>query len=155
MRKWFALEPTAGRMQIFSVFQRDSLAGYIYVEAERKVHVQSAIEKVTNVYGSKLTLVDVSEMVDCLTIKKKDTEAVLGAWIRVKRGKYLGDIAQVKTKKTIIDLKIIELYDQEDVVKIKIVPRIDYDTARDDLGKIKKKQNRPPSKLFNVEYVIE
>lgn len=95
MKKWFALEGTANEMLIMSVFHRDSLHGYIYVEAERQAHVASAIEKMTNVYGQKLTLVEVNEMVACLTIKKQDLDIQIGMWVRVRRGKYDGDLAQV------------------------------------------------------------
>jgi transcription elongation factor SPT5 len=50
-----------------------------------------------NIYGSKLHLVPVGEMVDCLRVKAKVSDLKVNMWVRVKRGKYGGDLGQVKT----------------------------------------------------------
>lgn len=99
MRKYFDLEYTNHPLQILSTFCRESLQGYFYVEADKLAHVQQALENMNNVYLSKLQLVPVSEMVDCLNVKKKDIDLKTGAWVRIKKGrKYEGDLAQVRKK---------------------------------------------------------
>lgn len=107
MRKFHDLEVKAAQakgtnreylvptLKILSVFARKSLNGYLYFEAEKQAHVIEAIDKLNNVYSSKLTLVPVGEMMDCLTIKTKTTELKDGAWVRVKRGTYEGDLGKV------------------------------------------------------------
>lgn len=96
MRKCFDTENSDNPLQILSAFARESLNGYIYIEAEKQIHVQNAIDKLNGLYAQTLKLVPVNEMVDCLTIKKKDLDLKEGAWVRVKKGrKYNGDLAQV------------------------------------------------------------
>ena len=97
MRKFIEKQTSQRPLSIFSCFARDSLKGYIYVEAMQQAHVQEAIERMTGIYGSKLSLVPVKEMVDVLSVKKKDVPINLGSWVRIKRGKYSGDLGQVKT----------------------------------------------------------
>jgi transcription elongation factor SPT5 len=108
-RKFLAMESAKKPLHILSCFCRDSLKGYIYLEAERQAHVVEgwflafktltlcsvAIERMNNIYGSKLLLVPVSEMVDCLRVKAKEVELKLMMWVRIKRGKYAGDLGQV------------------------------------------------------------
>ncbi len=95
MRKFLDYQTRDRPIEIYSAFARESLQGYIYIEAEKQAHVQYAIDKMINVYGSKLHLVPVNEMVDCLNIKKKDLNLNPGTWVRIKRGKYENDLAQV------------------------------------------------------------
>jgi transcription elongation factor SPT5 len=121
MRRYFEKEYSDQPLEIKSAFSRDTLKGYIYVEAMRQAHVQKvtlrvslltsiqinslkAIDKLSFVYGSKLTLVPISEMVDVMKVtgKSKSASAAVdaetlksGAWVRVTRGKYNGDLAQV------------------------------------------------------------
>ncbi len=56
-----------------------------------------AIDSLSNVLGYKLTLVPIEEMVDVVTIKRRHNMSTLvpGGWIRIKRGKYAGDLSQV------------------------------------------------------------
>jgi hypothetical protein len=96
MRKVLDMENSPGALQIKSVLTRDSLKGYIYVEARSMAHVQVALDKVNNVYGSKIVLVPLEEMVDVLNVTKKTVSLKPGAWVRVSRGKFKGDLAQVR-----------------------------------------------------------
>jgi transcription elongation factor SPT5 len=96
MAKAFATEMTDQPMRILSAFSREGVLGYVYIEADKEAHVHQAIESVKTIYGRTLKLVPVNEMVDCLTIKKKDIEVKVGNWVRVKKGrKFNGDLAQV------------------------------------------------------------
>jgi len=47
-------------------------------------------------YRTTLKLVPTEEMVDVLTVKKKEGPKVdPGSWVRIKRGVYAGDLAEV------------------------------------------------------------
>ena len=82
--------------------------------------------------------------VDCLTIRKKDLDLRAGKWVRIKRGKYEGDLAQ-----------IAELSDTDEVVSIKVVPRIEYNKVNELADKKRKKAMRPAPKLFSRDLVEE
>lgn len=77
-------------------------------------------------------------MVDCLRVKPKEAQVTLQQWVRIKRGKYGGDLAQV-----------VDVSESGDNATVKIIPRLDY--SRDASGKRKKgaSEIRQPQKLFN------
>ena len=141
-RKFFNLESSANPVQLLSCFCRDSLKGYIYLEAEKQAHVIHAIDRMNNIYATKLQLIPVNEMVDCLRVKQRESGVKIGQWIRVKRGKYGLDLAQV-----------LDLAESGDSVTVKLIPRLDY--SRDAQGKRKKGGSdiRHPQKLFNASDV--
>ena len=118
------------------------MKGYIYLEAERQAHVVEAIERMNNVYGSKLHLVPVGEMVDCLRVKAKELEIKLQMWVRVKRGKYGGDLGQV-----------LDIADTGESATIKLIPRLDATNSFGGTVKRKKGDIRPPQKLFHPNEV--
>jgi transcription elongation factor SPT5 len=139
IRKQFDMEIRKTPLQILSCFFRESIPGYIYVEAYQQAHVMTAVQGMSNVYASKLRLVPVNEMVDCLTIKVKSSDLKVGAWVRMKRGKYAGDLGQV-----------LELSEIGDTATIKLIPRLDLSK---DASTVKRKKGsvdiRQPQKLFN------
>jgi len=138
MRKYFDMEYSQHPVQILSIFTRDNLKGYLYIESESKAFVQKAIEQTNNVYMSRLSLVPIQEMTDVLTIRGKDTEIKPGSWARVRKGKYAGDLCQ-----------IIEVTESSDAVRIKIIPRLDLKKKIPMDDKKRKKMPKPPQKLFN------
>ncbi|KAI9197089.1 uncharacterized protein BJ171DRAFT_523077 [Polychytrium aggregatum] len=151
MRKYISLQETSAALKIKSAFCRDSLSGYVYIESEKQAYVSEALDKMNNVYISRLKLVPVNEMADCLSTKVKDINLKEGAWVRIKRGKYGGDLAQV--------MKILD--SRETVVEVKLIPRPElsgsakYDQNHlDDLDTKHKKPNKqntivPPQRFFN------
>jgi transcription elongation factor SPT5 len=142
-RKFMNMETTKKPLQILSCFTRDSLKGYIYLEAERQAHVTEAIERMNNVYGSKLHLVPVGEMVDCLRVKAKELEIKIQMWVRVRRGKYGGDLGQV-----------VDITDTGESATIKLIPRLDVTLNSFGSNQKRKKGDiRPPQKLFNPNEV--
>jgi len=47
-------------------------------------------------YKSSIRLIPTNEMVDVLTVRKKEPPKILpGSWVRLKRGVYSGDLAEV------------------------------------------------------------
>ncbi|KAF9011770.1 hypothetical protein BDQ17DRAFT_1344799 [Cyathus striatus] len=154
MRKSIDMEYTANPLSILSAFQRDSLPGMIYVEAKSSKQVQQACNGLVGVYPSRgIHLVPIEEMASLLQIKKQDQTVNPGMWVRIKRGKYAGDLAQV-----------IDVTENGEDVGLKFIPRIDL-TPRDDasLDSTKKRKKtavnnttmRPPQRLFNYEEVVK
>jgi transcription elongation factor SPT5 len=153
MRKAIDLEYTARPLSILSAFQRDSLPGMIYVEARSSQQVSQACLGLVGVYPSRgIALVPIEEMASLLQIKKKDLTVTHGSWVRIKRGKYQGDLAQV-----------VEVMDNGEDCALRFIPRIDF-SPRDDAsldGRKRKKTGtgpasmRPPQGVFNYEEVIK
>ena len=141
---------------LFRSFQRDSIKGYIYVEARSEAHVRTAINGLIGVYSGSaggVFLVDIEEMPDLLKTKQKKVEIVPGSWVRIKRGKYAGDLAQ-----------IVDLSENGEDVALKFIPRIDLTPKDEHLmtgsdGKKRKKgvatplAFRPPQRFFNPEEI--
>ncbi|KAL1961061.1 hypothetical protein VTO42DRAFT_4949 [Malbranchea cinnamomea] len=137
-------------IRIFSAFERGgTMSGYVYVEARRQADVVDALDGLSNAYvRSKMTLIPVKEMPDLLRVNKSE-ELVPGAWVRIKRGKYQGDLAQVEEVETNgLD------------VTVRLVPRLDYGLNEDSSapnGDSKRKRpggansvaSRPPQRLFS------
>ncbi len=144
-KKCFAQQYTSNPIDIQSVFYRDSLGGLIFIEARQSAAVSQAVSGVIGVYLSTgVRLVPIEEMAPLLRMKKKDIVLTPGMWVRLKRGRYAGDLAQV------LDVEQMT----NGVVGIKYIPRIDL-TPRD--KKRDKKglggTNRPPARLFQYDEV--
>jgi transcription elongation factor SPT5 len=152
MRKALDVEFSAKPLAILSAFQRDSLPGMIYVEARSSKQVSEACAGLVGVYLTRIHLVPIEEMASLLQIKKQEQTVTPGSWVRIRRGKYTGDLAQV-----------MDITDTGEDVGLKFIPRIDLN-PRDDAaldGKKRKKVTgtggnmRPPQRLFNYEEVAK
>lgn len=146
-------------MPIISAFERGgTMLGYIYIEARRQADIHTALEGIMNVYPrTSIVMVPIKEMPDLLRVTKSES-LVPGGYVRIKRGKYAGDLAQIDEVET-----------NGLTASLRIVPRLDYGQAEDDNapmvdGSIKgeaqkrKRQNamglnnpatRPPPRLFS------
>jgi transcription elongation factor SPT5 len=162
LMRGFYLAEQGTPLLIYSAFQRDSLPGLIFVEADKAQHAQEALTGISNVYMSTprsnqaknnpIQLVENRDMVSLLTMKKKVTSVKKGMWVRVKRGKYAGDLAQVN-----------DVQPDGMTAAVLLVPRIDYEPdARTAEDRKRKKgvgaasaANRPPQRLFSHEAVQE
>lgn len=75
----------------------EHVKGYIYIEAYKQTHVKAAIEGVGNLrmgYWNQ-QMVPIKEMTDVLKVVKEVTNLKPKSWVRLKRGLYKDDIAQV------------------------------------------------------------
>ncbi|KAI9268821.1 hypothetical protein BDA99DRAFT_546151 [Phascolomyces articulosus] len=156
MKRYFDRLYSDVPLDTFSSFARESLKGYIYIEARKLSHVQQAIANIPHVYQTTLMLVPIQDMIDSINIQKKVTEIPVGGWVRVTRGTYNGDLG-----------KVIEVSDSQDTALIKLIPRLALDQTEDDYknntraeehnaedNKKKRKKPaavRPPQRLFNPE----
>ncbi|EGC41157.1 transcription initiation protein spt5 [Histoplasma capsulatum var. duboisii H88] len=136
-------------IRIMSAFERGgTMSGYIYVEARKQADVVDALNDMSNVYTkSKMILISVKEMPDLLRVTKSE-ELIPGGWVRIKRGKYQGDLAQLEDVETNgLD------------VTVRLVPRLDYGLNEDmgaPNGDVKRKRPgvgstiaRPPQRPFS------
>lgn len=92
------LPPTPQPLQIKSVVAPEHVKGYIYVEAYKQTHVKQAIEGVGNLrlgYWNQ-QMVPIKEMTDVLKVVKEVANLKPKSWVRLKRGIYKDDIAQVR-----------------------------------------------------------
>jgi transcription elongation factor SPT5 len=152
MRKSMDLEYAGQPLSVYSAFQRDSLPGMLYIEARSMAHVEQAIRGLVGIYiSSGITLVPIEDMSALLKIKKNVVEIIPGSWVRIKRGKYQGDLAQV-----------LDITENGEEVGLKFIPRIDYNPKDDAQEKKRKKglssaasalAGRPPLKFFSADEV--
>ncbi|KAJ1944029.1 transcription elongation factor spt5 [Linderina macrospora] len=121
---------------VLSVFCRDGLPGYIYVEARSNSDAQAALEGIAGVQAWKLTLVPIDDMVDVVRVKSHAPKINPSSWVRVRRGNYAGDLAQV-----------VSVLESSDSVEVRLIPRLDYDAET----RGSRNGVRPPQRLFSVD----
>ncbi|KAL7306543.1 hypothetical protein TKK_0001235 [Trichogramma kaykai] len=152
MRKFLTYQFTSEPIQIKSVVAPDGVKGYVYIEAYKQPHVKAAIENVGNLRMGqwKQQMVPIKEMTDVLRVIKEQTGLKAKQWVRLKRGIYKDDIAQIDY----VDLS-------QNQVHLKLLPRIDYTrprgalrTAQSESEAMKrKKKRRPAAKPFDPEAI--
>ena len=132
---------------IKSVFAKDQLKGYLYVEAFKEAHVKEALKGLRNVFNSKPPkLVPLAEMVSAITVPRSATRiAQVGSWVRPKIGVYKGDLAKVLA----VDINAGR-------ATIKLVPRLDFAAmaarkAEGRRGFDKAPKVRPVQRAFNPD----
>ena len=108
-------------LQIISAFERGkTMFGHVYIEARRQADVFAALDGVSNAYPRvKMILVPIKEMPDLLRVTKSK-QLQTGGYVRLKRGKYAGDLALID------DVETNGLN-----VTLRIVPRLDYGMNED------------------------
>ncbi|KAL7072356.1 hypothetical protein ACQ4LE_008989 [Meloidogyne hapla] len=130
MRKYIAFQNTEEPLQIKSVVVKEGLKGMVYIEAFKKAHVAKAIEGISALNQFQITMVPIKEMADTLRVVKDTPTLKPGSYVRLTRGIYKDDLAQVD----LVDVA-------QNRVHLKLVPRIDYTRLR---GALKnQEENRP------------
>ncbi|XP_005096032.1 transcription elongation factor SPT5 [Aplysia californica] len=150
MRKMIAYQFTDEPLQIKSVVAKEGLKGYIYIESYKQTHVKHAIEGIGNLRMGyyKQQMVPIKEMTDVLKVVKETASLKPKAWVRLKRGVFKDDLAQVDI-----------VYPSQNEVDLKLIPRIDYTRLRGIMRTTasqeqqKKRKRRPPQKLFDVDAI--
>lgn len=150
MRKMIAYQYEEEPLLIRSVVAPEHVKGYIYIEAFKQTHVKAAIDGISNLRMGLYTqqMVPIKEMTDVLRVVKEQAGLKPKQWVRIKRGVFKDDLAQVDY----VDVA-------SNQVHLRLLPRIDYGRMRgalrtsssDDLKR--KKFKRPPSKLFDPEKI--
>jgi len=148
MRKMIAMEGSDQALQIKSAIAVEGLKQYIYIEAYKQSHIKHAIEGVSALRLGyyKQTMVPLKEMTDVLRVFKDIVQVKTKSWVRIKRGLYKEDVAQVDYVNT-----------ARNQITLKVIPRIDYTTPRgimrpmSDLPDKRKRKRRPIQKMFDKE----
>nr|CAH8858099.1 unnamed protein product [Trichobilharzia regenti] len=152
MRKFIAYQFSDTPLQIKSAFAKEGLKGYIYVEAFKQTHVKQAIEGITALRLStyKQHLVPIEEMTEVVRVVKETGQLKPDQWVRIKSGLYRDDLALVEY-----------VEDAQNLVGLKLVPRIDYERKRnrgmepeEDTNKFKRFK-RPAPALFNASKLAD
>lgn len=141
MRKMIAYQLTDKPLQIKSVVSKEGLKGYIYVEAYKQTHVKQAIEGINALAMGKWNqqMVPIGEMTDVLRVVKETGSLRRGQWVRLKRGVFRDDLAQVEA-----------VSDAENTVRLKLIPRIDYTRKRGVLRQQVSARNRKYSYICKI-----
>lgn len=121
MNKFLAFQHTDEPLQIRSVVAPEHVKGMIYIEAFKQTHVKTLIEGISalkiGMYQQKM--VAIKEMTDVLRVVKEQTGLKRKQWVRLKRGIFKDDLAQVDY----VDMT-------QNTVSLKLLPRIDYTRMR-------------------------
>uniref|UniRef100_A0A0N4ZEX3 DRB sensitivity-inducing factor large subunit n=1 Tax=Parastrongyloides trichosuri TaxID=131310 RepID=A0A0N4ZEX3_PARTI len=135
-------------INITSVISKTTENSYVYVHSGSSIAVENFIKGTRGILNQKLKAVRDEDFVDTIREKKERINLKVGAFIRFKRTKYAGDLAQ-----------IIQIDEEDELVLLKVVPRIDYNkvrgqlrlemTERDLLAEKKRKHKRIPRALFD------
>lgn len=150
---------TKNPLPIISALERGkTMAGYVYIEARKQADILTALDGVMNVYPrTQMILIPIKEMPELLRVVKSE-QLHPGGYVRIKRGKYAGDLAQIDD----VESNGLE-------ASLRIVPRLDYGQNEDDAhapmvagglkGDAKRKRQggagasnptvRPPPRLFS------
>eukprot|EP00177_Eucheuma_denticulatum_P001499 GFKZ01002685.1.p1 GENE.GFKZ01002685.1~~GFKZ01002685.1.p1 ORF type:complete len:1126 (-),score=187.61 GFKZ01002685.1:798-4175(-) len=155
LQKSFNLRRKGIDIGIFSAIAPEHLKGRIYIEAFSAAQVEFAInglELFTAYEGIKALRLD--EMTDVLRPGKRPGKQAVGNWVRISRGLYKGDLAQVCG---------IREGSGEGHLMVRMIPRLDLkgekdymegfggDTYEEDKEKSNgaRRKGRPPQKLFS------
>lgn len=152
MRKFIAHRNSNDPLQIKSIVSPEGIKGYIYIEAYKQTHVKQAIQNVGTLrlgqYQQKM--VPISEMIEVLKVTKSSSNIKVNQWVRLKRGLFKDDLAQVDYVDT-----------SQNQVHLKLIPRVDYTRLRgalrnssdDDASGKRKRFKRPAAKLFDIDAI--
>jgi len=151
LQKHFEMEKRGMPLAITAVIAPVGLKGIIYVEAFAIEAVRIAIHGLHLIQQYKVDMVPLEEAPNVLHVPPKKNHIKKGAWVRVRRGPYRGDLAQVYNEHE---------GDNDGTVTVRLIPRINLMGARDNFdeqendqdGK-RKRRPRPPQKLFDKEEV--
>jgi transcription elongation factor SPT5 len=86
-----------------------------------------------------------------LRTKQKEVDLAVGGWVRIRRGKNAGDLAQ-----------IVEIGENPEEAQVKFIPRIDLTRKEDDITASDRKRKkgssfpvgfRPPQRFFNPDEI--
>ena len=149
-RYFFQQHSPDSALYIHSAFTTPASKGYIYVEAEKEVHVKMAIRGLRAVKWWSVQLVPITQMVNAVKFNNQTASVQVKQWVRIKGGLYKGDLAQVMLAE-----------DQNTQVTVRIIPRVDLDVecaesaARHEGTRVRKRaagkgMNRPMPQLLSI-----
>jgi transcription elongation factor SPT5 len=141
------------RLFIKSAIAPAGLRGYVYVEATKEVHVRKAVEGIRDLNSWELRLVPIGEMPACLRAAKQE-EVASGAWVRVTRGTYKGDLGQLDGRQDTAGRVVVKLVPRLNLGRYLEAPGAEEVEGADADGKEaaaakRRRARRPDAKLFD------
>ncbi|BAM40793.1 transcription factor [Theileria orientalis strain Shintoku] len=113
--KFIKMQKEGKHMGIYSCFVPEGVTGYLYIEADNKQAVTEALAEFRNINLTTLKLVPMNEMANVFTSGNENLYFPnVGEYVRVKFGRYAGDLGQV-----------YESDETNNTVTLKLIPRID------------------------------
>ena len=112
----------------------------MYIEASSEPDAKAAVKGLRIIYGYKIHVVPHADMTRVMTVKSRARAPVTkGAWVRLKRDKYKGDLA-----------KVVHVTADGARAIVQHVPRLELDGANAANDPSKKSGNavRAPQRLF-------
>lgn len=114
LNKALKLKSQGRDMGIYSCFAPDGAKGFLYIEADTKNAVVEAFADFRNINTSKLKLVPLNEVPSVYAMESQQlVTPLIGEYVRVKSGRYAGDLGQVH-----------ESDELNGMVVIKVIPRL-------------------------------
>ncbi|KAL3520615.1 hypothetical protein ACH5RR_018764 [Cinchona calisaya] len=102
-------------LQIRSAVALDHIKNCIYVEADKEAYVREACKGLHNINAKHISLVPLKEMTAVLSVKPKAVHLYRGAWVRMKKGLYKGDLAKVVGVDNVRRKVAVKLFPQNDL----------------------------------------
>lgn len=117
MHKFNVFRKANKPMDIISVFSKDNIKGYIYIEAYNESDVTDAARDIKSIsFGiSGIKMVPVFEMTEIIKVWKTFRKLQIGQYVRINKGMYREDLAKMES----ID-------ENKNSVIVQLIPRIDY-----------------------------
>ena len=137
MEKYFNLLHTENEIKIISAMSLDKMPGHIIIEAFSAIDVKKAVTGFLSMKPDYVKLIPKKEVYNLLKPNPKFNmdNIETGQFVRINRGLYKGDLAQVAK----LDPDSTSIY-------LKLLPRLDILSKNEDERKI-----RPSQKLFDID----
>ncbi len=138
-------------MAIFSAVSTSK--EHIFVEAYRMDAVKAALTGIDNVYAWKpgsIKMLPIDQMTTALNVTQQIKKFARNDWVRINRGAYKGDLAQV-----------VDVSESGAQVVLKAIPRLDLamlsmsEEKRKEFKARGRTRRRPPQKKFLADEVID
>ncbi|KAM6584368.1 hypothetical protein CsatB_011370 [Cannabis sativa] len=146
MQKFVDLKALGKKMQIISAFALDHVKGFLFIESDKQNNVNEACYGLTGIYASRAMPVPKNEISRLFSIRPPKNEISTGMWVRLKNGKYKGDLAQV-----------VHVSNPPRKAVVKLIPRIDLQAMAEKYGggATAKRVSNPAPRLINSSELEE
>ncbi|WOG87987.1 hypothetical protein DCAR_0207220 [Daucus carota subsp. sativus] len=95
MHKFVEFQNLGKMLQIVSAFAVERVKGFLYIEAYKQCDVYEACTGICSMYPRGMVPVSEKELSCLFNVHRSSSNISTGTWVRLKKGKYKGDLAQV------------------------------------------------------------
>ncbi|KAK1382547.1 CCHC-type domain-containing protein [Heracleum sosnowskyi] len=140
MQKFVEFQNLGKMLQIVSAFTVEHVKGFLYIEAYKQCDVYEACNGICSTYPIGMVPVPEKELSRLFNVRRSMSNISTGTWIRLKKGKYKGDLAQV-----------MAVNGSSKKATLKLIPRIDLQVVTQKIigGVAAKKTAVPAQKLIS------